>query len=383
VQVLAEVTDSGGGIHGCRISRNREVVKFVGDSPPKSLSLRIDEQVTLVPGENELEVSCFDRSGNGSARASTIVSAKGTSNRPRIAYVLGIGIDAYKEDKLRYAVSDAELFLSSMKESLLATTNYDRVVDLPLLDPLATRDNIVAVLSKLAGKVPQAGSSALPLLDKVNTVGPQDAVVLYFAGHGGMNGERYQLYTFAHDASLDSAGLTDKDLGSLFADINARDLLIVLDSCESGGALGSQEQLIGPFNSTSFAQMAYDKGIFVLVASQASAAAREPPELKHGLLTHILINDGLLAGKAFTASEGTRLSVRDFIDYPLHGVPEWQAEERSKQIQGSAGAGGQESIRLVMVGNKPLSSAQIPRSFVPYFGYNANFSVAGPRAPAH
>ena len=46
-------------------------------------------------------------------------------------------------------------------------------------------------------------------------------------------------------------------------------------------------------NSRGLAQLAYEKGMFVLTASQAYQAALESVQLGHGYLTYTLVNEGL------------------------------------------------------------------------------------------
>jgi hypothetical protein len=61
----------------------------------------------------------------------------------------------------------------------------------------------------------------------------------------------------------------------------------------SGQALESPDQRFGPINSRGLAQLAYEKGTSVLVASQAYQAALERARLGHGVLTLALIEEGL------------------------------------------------------------------------------------------
>jgi WD40 repeat protein len=368
VHVRAQVDDTGGGVRDCRLARNHEVVKFP-TSPTKGT---IEADLTIGGGDSELEVYCFDNSGVGSAHDSTLITAKDSVSPVGTAYIIGIGIDSYPNDPLHYAVSDAKLVMLELKKSLETTNRYRKVLPIPLLEKDATRSNVIAVLKRLSGASVSV-SPGLLASDQAGSVGPDDAVIFYFAGHGGMMRGAYRLSTFQAQGAADS--LSDEDLRELFGEINARDLMVILDACESGAVLGEDLARIGPFDSRSFAQMAYDKGIFVLLASQESAAAREPEALKHGLMTYFLINQGLKNSRA-SDSPGLPLSVRDFINYPISAVPAWQEETRFGTV-------ADEPTRLTMVGGKPVSPFQIPQVFVPFFGYNEGFVIGAAVKPSN
>ncbi len=89
-----------------------------------------------------------------------------------------------------------------------------------------------------------------------------------------------------------------------------------------GGALGDPTERLGPFSGRGFAQMAYDKGLFVLAAAQSQEAAREFKSREHGLLTDVLVNAGLVDGKADNDPADKTITIREFMTYPLKRVPE-------------------------------------------------------------
>jgi WD40 repeat protein len=382
--VKAEARDTGGGIEACRLLRNHAVVDYFEKPAVEAGRALISTALPLIPGDNELGFYCFDRSNLRSSMASTRVSAVGQGASQRTAYVIGIGINTYAPEsmKLNYAAADAELFIAELAKSLAGTGQYERIVPVPLLEQDATHDNIVATLKQLAAKAVTPEGRLTALLKDVHPAGPEDAVLVLFAGHGGMVANNYELLTQDYDGSPSRGILQDAELRALFSAINARDLLLVLDSCESGGVLGRPDERIGPFDSLSFAQMAYDKGMFVLVASQSTAAARELEEEKHGLLTHVLINEGLRKRLAFTDPQASWLSVRDFIDYAVRAVPEWQDKKRRELLsQGKAQIEGVVTVRRIKLQHEGQQIIQTPRDFIPPFGYNQLFSISGKPSP--
>src|SRR6185295_12413012 len=92
-------------------------------------------------------------------------------------------------------------------------------------------------------------------LRKLKATQPEDAVFIYFAGHGIAQGQRF--YLLPHDLgyagernALDTAGLqlildhgiSDEELERAVEGIDADKLLMVIDACNSGQALEAEEQ---------------------------------------------------------------------------------------------------------------------------------------------
>ena len=141
--------------------------------------------------------------------------------------------------------------------------------------------------------------------DKLKRSEPEDAVVIYFAGHGTAQGQRF--YLIPHDLgytgdrnALDETGLksilahsiSDQELEDAVEGLAASSLLMVIDACNSGQALEAEEKRRGPMNSKGLAQLAYEKGMYILTAAQSYQAALEAAQLGHGLLTYALSKKG-------------------------------------------------------------------------------------------
>jgi hypothetical protein len=60
-----------------------------------------------------------------------------------------------------------------------------------------------------------------------------------------------------------------------------------------GQALEAEEKRRGPMNSKGLAQLAYEKGMYILTAAQSFQAALEAAQLGHGYLTYALVEEGL------------------------------------------------------------------------------------------
>jgi len=75
------------------------------------------------------------------------------------------------------------------------------------------------------------------------------------------------------------------------------------------------------------AQLAYEKGMYVLTASQSYQAALEASQLGHGLLTYALVEEGLGKNEADSEPKDGKIVVREWLDYSTRRVPEIQTEK--------------------------------------------------------
>src|SRR5215472_10344189 len=79
----------------------------------------------------------------------------------------------------------------------------------------------------------------------------------------------------------------------------------VLDSCFSAQSVEANDFKPGPMGSRGLGQLAYDKRIRILAASQSDEVAHEYDYLQHGLLTYVLTHEGWRKAKR-TGSRWTR-----------------------------------------------------------------------------
>jgi len=71
--------------------------------------------------------------------------------------------------------------------------------------------------------------------------------------------------------------------------LQAQQIALVFDSCHSGKVLEGEEWRVGPMNSRGLAQLAWEKGMEILTASQSDEFAMENNRLGHGILTYCLL----------------------------------------------------------------------------------------------
>jgi WD40 repeat protein len=340
---------SGSGARDVRLFRNGSLVKvWRGDVLKGQTATTLETNITIVAGENRLAAYAFNRDNVKSKDTELSLTGADSLKRPGTAYVLAVGVNAYSNSQynLKYAVADATAFGEEVRRAQLQIAHYERIEVAPLLDEQATKANILKALRRLAGIQEAAAPDAPAALEKLKATQPEDAVFIYFAGHGTAHGQRF--YLLPHDLGydgertrLDAAGLqtilehgiSDEELERAVEGIDADKFLMVIDACNSGQALEAEEQRRGPMNSKGLAQLAYEKGMYILTAAQSYQAAQEVSQLGHGLLTYALVEEGLKESAADSNPKDGQVWVREWFDYASTRVPNMQLE-KMKQARG-------------------------------------------------
>ena len=86
-------------------------------------------------------------------------------------------------------------------------------------------------------------------------------------------------------------------------------------------------------NSKGLAQLAYEKGMFILTAAQSYQAAKEAELLGHGYLTYALVVEGLAQGAADNQPRDGHMFVREWLDYATRRVPQMQLEKLNQSAE--------------------------------------------------
>ena len=301
-------------------------------------STTLEANITIVAGENRLSAYAFNRDNIKSTDATLNITGASSLARKGTAYVLAVGINAYSNNdyNLKYAGADAESFGEEVKRQQQQIANYSHIEVVSLMDNQARKATILSALRRLAG-VEEGAVADEPALGSLKATEPEDAVFIYFAGHGTAQGQRF--YLIPHDlgytgerTELDAAGLrtilehsiADEELERAVEGIDADKLLMVIDACNSGQALEAEERRRGPMNSKGLAQLAYEKGMYILTAAQSYQAAQEVSQLGHGLLTFALVEEGLKQGAADGDPKDGQIVVREWFDFATTRVPNMQ-----------------------------------------------------------
>jgi hypothetical protein len=370
VQVKVSATDSGSGVRDLRVFRNGSLVKFVhGELRTDPSTRRYDAliPVEITAGANEISAYAFNDDDLKSEDATVMVTGASSLARKGSAYIIAVGVNRHDnaEFDLRYAAPDAGLVGSALKASLARLGTYANIESIALTNGQATKRNVLDALKRLAGDEPELDPLVASRLLRIHRTSPEDIVIVYFSGHGAAANDRY--FLLPHDTGykgprqhIDAAGweaifshsISDRDLNAILERIDAAQMMLVIDACHSGHVLESEESRRGPLNARGIAQLAYEKGAYVLAASQSNQAALELQRLGHGVLTYTLIEKGLKAYAADADDDG-RVTAAEWFHYAGEQVPIELAAIASAQSA---------SARPITVGGQPVT-AQRPRSY--------------------
>lgn len=244
--------------------------------------------------------------------------------KPR-AYILTIGVDPNESGwNLGFAAASA----NEVQKSITANVGkeYD-VIKVSLLSTFvpesfrraltqAKKENVRAVMDILAGRfVSPEKQRQLGNVANLKPASPDDLVFIYIASHG-FSDPQGNFFIIPYDSG-DFYGLTESNLSECIAGkakttsysicddgknfiansissnelatwlqgVDAGRMYMILDSCYSAAAPGSNFKP-GPLGDRTFGQLAYDKGMTILTASQRSAISH--PKLNGTLLSRTL-----------------------------------------------------------------------------------------------
>jgi WD40 repeat protein/uncharacterized caspase-like protein len=338
----------GSGARDVRLFRNGSLIKvWHGDVLNGKPSAAFEEEITVTAGPNRLTAYAFNKDNVKSKDAQLALTGADSLKRAGTAYIIAVGINEYANAQydLKYAVADAQSFGDEVRLRQKQVAQFERVEVVPLINENATKANILSALNRLAG-VPGAPSLKVGPLDGLKRAEPEDTVIIYFAGHGTAQAQRF--YLIPHDlgytgerTKLNESGLksilehsiSDVELELAVERLDAGHLLLIIDACNSGQALEAEEKRRGPMNSKGLAQLAYEKGMYILTAAQSYQAALEAAQFGHGLLTFALVEEGLKTAVADSEPKDGILNAREWLDFATERVPQMQ-ETKMKEGRG-------------------------------------------------
>lgn len=261
----------------------------------------------FIPGqENPVTVKAWTADNTISSRGLIIKEDKSDINStPPNLYAVLVGVSDYKGDELdlKYAAKDATYMsaaISNASRKLLNTDGNEHVFTYNL-----TTSNDRYLL-------PEKNSIKKTLEEIGKKASANDILLIFFAGHGVMEGkDKKQFYFLTADASRSSAvdaiadvGISTNELTEWIkpANIKAQKRILIFDACNSGQAirdfvqLGKPEQgYIAARNDEKGQQIkAIEKlnnqsGLIILAASASDQNAYEMGRYSQGLLTYSLL----------------------------------------------------------------------------------------------
>ena len=262
----------------------------------------------------------------------------GDSNVTRRAYVVSVGVNESQIPRFRLSLSnyDVNQFQTVVPEKLTQIGFYE-VVPIRLVTAYedgrlvedATKQNIETIFELLAGKeVAAERKQKIPNAERVRKATPDDLIIVTFSSHG-YSTRGGDFYLLPSDVTRKSERQKVPDLSSMISgeelalwvrDIEGQ-MAWIIDACQSAAAIESLDFKPGPLGSRGFGQLAYDKRMRVLVATQSdNVAIQVDGKIKGGLLTEALIAEGLIKGQADTDQNG-EIMLDEWLEYAAEQVP--------------------------------------------------------------
>jgi WD40 repeat protein/uncharacterized caspase-like protein len=373
------------GAYDLRLFRDGQLV---GYAPESEGEIALDGRtgtavrtftVTLprTPGRKEVEFSVYafnvDRVKSATDRQTFTLPGEITPAKGR-AYVITVGVNAYENSAwdLRFAADDARRIEGALRERLTANRDYEAIISVPLIsdyemrngerlvtENLAIKRKVQAVLALLAGK-PLAPEQVqdIPHAEQIRSVRPEDLVLISVSSHGYADdtGNFYFLLADIGEGTgrqltpeLLQRALSSDELSRWLRDVDGGEMALIVDACHSAATVESAGFKPGPMGSRGLGQLAYDKGMRILTASQADDVALESDLLRQGLLTYALVQDGLEARQADFAPKDQRITLAEWLSYGVERVPTLNEEVKKGTVQGF----GQKSRGVVVLYTQP------------------------------
>ena len=395
----------GSGVHDLRLFRDGQLVAYapnaggeVETDPQTGRATVTFEDVRLPrpragasagaePHAQRVEFTAYafngDRVKSLTARAGLELKEPLAASKGR-AYVISVGVNAYENEAwdLRFAANDARRLQEVVAARVRAGGEYEEVVSVPLIsdyaseggrktsprvvrESAATKRNFKAVLDLLAGrKVDEESLKGIPNAEKLRRATPEDLVLISFSSHGYAD-ERGSFYLFTSDTGTatelrDALGraVSSEELSAWLRDVDAGELLLVVDACHSAASVQGEGFKPGPMGSRGLGQLSYDKGMRILTSTQADDVALESALVEQGLLTYALTHDGLESARADFLPKDERITVAEWLAYGVERVPVLHAEVERRlaelKVAGTSGAaaaglGGDSQARVVVL----------------------------------
>ncbi|MDD5169490.1 MAG: caspase family protein, partial [Syntrophales bacterium] len=273
--VTVTAKDAGGGIDEIRLYHNGKAIGE--DTRAVKIVSRGGEAireytVSLVDGVNAFRAVGFSKDRTESNPYELIVKLTAPAKDVSL-YVFAVGINKYKNPalNLNYAEPDARGIADFFK--LRGKGLFKNVEIKEIYNEQATKENIVSKLSQL------------------QSINPQDAVLIYLAGHGeNINDKWYfiphELTYPEREADVKIKGISSDELSGYMKNIKAQKILLLIDACKSGAVLIAFR---GFEDRKALSQLSRSTGVHIVAASTKDQFAAEVTDLGHGVFTYTLL----------------------------------------------------------------------------------------------
>jgi uncharacterized caspase-like protein len=322
---------------------------------PAGYSLNVPKaslQSLLTTGkDNQVLLKAFTKDNNISSRGLTIRLASKSKDKslPNL-YAIMVGVSDYKGEELdlKYAAKDAQDLSSALSASAKKLLNTDGKEHVFMYN-INTGAERTAFPEKQSIKqvFGEIGSKAKP----------NDILMVFFAGHGVMAGEKKQFYFLTADASKNSdvtaTGISISELNEWMKPsvIKAQKRVLVFDACNSGQAINDlvtignkdDKYVAARSDDESNRIKAVEKlnersGMFILSASASNQFAYELGKYSQGVLTYSLLK--AIKEQPDILDDGKYLSVDKWFAAAEKTVTDIVSQTGNRQNPQKFGSGG-------------------------------------------
>ncbi|HRG76886.1 MAG TPA: caspase family protein, partial [Leptospiraceae bacterium] len=282
------VTDQGSGISEVMVFVNGRLLSSNWQDFSEDLTI----DVPLVAGVNKVEIKAYNKDNipiTHSMELTREAALDEVLDKPDL-YLLAVGINEYKESKLKFSVNDAKDFTSLIEKKSKGL--FGNVIVKSLLDKDASKRNIKEAIADIKLKAKA-----------------KDVVMLYFSGHGNtaikvnpLPNENPKLFYFVPsdfgwgDTNMDSESVArnqgvDADyINKSISSMLPHKVVLILDACQSGDvqlAMKSGDKT--KLARHQMERLANGTGRFILTSSAGNELSREIATLGHGVFTYVLL----------------------------------------------------------------------------------------------
>lgn len=303
------VTDNGGGLGqaslyhlGLKVSDAKLKDRRTGVENGKAVAVTT-WRVRALPGENTFTAKVKDTDGvMAPARVDSVGVARRSAN-PAL-HLLAIAVDDYGDERLNlnYSTADAAAVVAQLEERAGAV--FSAVHSTVISNRAATRQGVMAALRKL------------------RDANPEDVIVIYAATHGDVIDDEFHLLLQGLRYPLSArrvktTGIAFDEFARELEQLDARRVLLLLDTCKSGDAL---EDLQSEFRDRRALQRFGNLlGVHLIAATAKGQLATESSVLGHGVFTYSIVEG--LQGKADRAPVDDLVTASELASFAETGVP--------------------------------------------------------------
>lgn len=211
---------------------------------------------------------------------------------PKTVHVLSVAVSRYGRNELP-DIPSAVPASQALGRAIAARAPGGNIVDWadkcggPLVDSKAGKAAILACFAKLNA-----------------AAGPDDMVVLSFAGHGGTTGQSEMFHFYPYSGAGEIEQLSAAELADELRRLTPRRVVLIVDACESGAALGTLEQVaVAKASLAASLNAEQAQGILLLAAASGLEAAKGTATSNPFLdrLTQLLLQGPALSARSLAS----------------------------------------------------------------------------------